>query len=223
MNTRRSEGIERGVGEAPLSARPTFNILISGVGGQGVVLASYVLSQTALAEGYDVKQSEVHGMAQRGGCVTGHLRFGDRVYSSLITPGTADVLLAFESVEAARYVNWLRPGGLLVYNKVHLNSSTVSAGLATYPQDIDARISALWPNVCALDASALAAQAGTVKAANVVMLGAVAASLPFTADAMEAVIRRSVPPKTIDVNLAAFELGQSVARCDAPVGEASAV
>ena len=205
------------------TARPTFNILISGVGGQGVVLASYVLSQTALAEGYDVKQSEVHGMAQRGGCVTGHLRFGDRVYSSLITPGTADVLLAFESVEAARYVNWLRPGGLLVYNKVHLNSSTVSAGLATYPHDIDARRTALWPNVCALDASALAAQAGTVKAANVVMLGAVAAALPFTADAMEAVIRRSVPPKTIDVNLAAFELGKSVATCDAPLGEASAV
>jgi indolepyruvate ferredoxin oxidoreductase beta subunit len=214
MNTRRSEGIERGVAEAPLCARPTFNILISGVGGQGVVLASYVLSQTALAEGYDVKQSEVHGMAQRGGCVTGHLRFGERVYSSLITPGTADVLLAFESVEAARYLNWLRPGGLLVYNKVHLNSSTVSAGLATYPQDIDARLAALWPHVRALDASALAAQAGTVKAANVVMLGAVAAALPFTAEAMQAVIRRSVPPKTIAVNLAAFALGQMV---EAPV------
>ena len=213
MNTRRSEGIERGVGEAPLSARPTFNILVSGIGGQGVVLASYVLSQTALAEGYDVKQSEVHGMAQRGGCVTGHLRFGDRVYSSLITPGLVDVLLSFESVEAARYIGWLRPGGLLVYNAVHLNSSTVSAGLATYPKDIDERIAAAWPNVCALDASALAAEAGTVKAANVVMLGAVAAALPFSADALEAVIRRSVPPKTIDVNLQAFKLGQAVNTC----------
>jgi len=223
MNTRRSEGIERGVGEAPLSARPTFNILISGVGGQGVVLASYVLSQTALAEGFDVKQSEVHGMAQRGGCVTGHLRFGERVYSSLITPGTADVLLAFESVEAARYVNWLRPGGLLVYNMVHLNSSTVSAGLATYPQDIDARLAAEWPNVRALDASALAAQAGTVKAANVVMLGAVASALPFSAAAMEAVIRRSVPPKTIDVNLEAFRVGQTVQERDAQVGQEASV
>ena len=223
MNTRRSEGIERGVGEAPLSARPTFNILISGVGGQGVVLASYVLSQTALAEGFDVKQSEVHGMAQRGGCVTGHLRFGERVYSSLITPGTADVLLAFESVEAARYVNWLRPGGLLVYNMVHLNSSTVSAGLATYPQDIDARLAAGWPNVRALDASALAARAGTVKAANVVMLGAVASALPFSAAAMEAVIRRSVPPKTIDVNLEAFRVGQTVQERDAQVGQEASV
>jgi indolepyruvate ferredoxin oxidoreductase beta subunit len=193
-----------------MSARRTFNILISGVGGQGVVLASYVLSQTALAEGFDVKQSEVHGMAQRGGCVTGHLRFGDRVYSSLITPGTADVLLSFESVEAARYVNWLRPEGLLVYNRVHLNPSTVSAGLTAYPQDIDTRLVAGLTNVRALDASALAARAGTVKAANVVMLGAVASALPFAAEAMEAVIRRSVPAKTTDVNLEAFRLGRTI-------------
>jgi indolepyruvate ferredoxin oxidoreductase beta subunit len=193
-----------------MTLRPAFNLLVSGVGGQGVVLASYVLSQTALAEGYDVKQSEVHGMAQRGGCVTGHLRFGERVYSSLITPGTADVLLAFESVEAARYLHWLRPGGLVVYNTVHLNSSTVSAGLEQYPEDIDARIAADWPNVRALDAGALAARAGAVKAANVVMLGAVAPALPFGADALEAVIRRAVPPRTIDVNLEAFRLGRSV-------------
>jgi indolepyruvate ferredoxin oxidoreductase, beta subunit len=197
-----------------VSGRPTFNILISGVGGQGVVLASYVLSHAALAESYDVKQSEVHGMAQRGGSVTGHLRFGDRVHSSLITPGTVDVLLSFESVEAARYVHWLRPGGLLVYNTVRVNSSTVSAGLAEYPEDIDARIAAAWPNVCALDANALAAQAGTVKAANVVMLGAVASALPFSADAMETVIRRSVPPQTVDVNLEAFRLGRAVNACD---------
>ena len=196
-----------------MSSRPTFNILISGVGGQGVLLASYVLSHAALAESYDVKQSEVHGMAQRGGSVTGHLRFGDRVYSSLITPGTVDVLLSFESVEAARYVHWLRPGGLLAYNTVRVNSSTVSAGLAEYPEDIDARIAAAWPNVCALDANALAAQAGTVKAANVVMLGAVASALPFSADTMETVIRRSVPPKTVDVNLEAFRLGRAVNAC----------
>jgi indolepyruvate ferredoxin oxidoreductase beta subunit len=193
-----------------MTPRAAFNILVSGVGGQGVVLASYVLSQTALTEGYDVKQSEVHGMAQRGGCVTGHLRFGERVYSSLITPGTADVLLAFESVEAARYLHWLRAGGLVVYNTVHLNSSTVSAGLDRYPEDIDARIAADWPNVRALDAGVLAAQAGAVKAANVVMLGAVASALPFGAETMEAVIRRSVPPGTIDVNLEAFRLGRLV-------------
>ena len=187
-----------------MTARPTFNILISGVGGQGVVLASYVLSRVALAEGYDVKQSEVHGMAQRGGCVTSHLRFGDKVYSSLITPGTVDVLLSFESVEAMRYVHWLKPGGLLVYNAARVNPSTVSSGADEYPEGIEERIAAAWPNVRAVDASALAAKAGTVKAANVVMLGAMASALPFTPEMLESVIRRSVPPKTLDVNLEAF-------------------
>jgi indolepyruvate ferredoxin oxidoreductase beta subunit len=193
-----------------MSARPTFNILISGVGGQGVVLASYVLSRCALAEGYDVKQSEVHGMAQRGGCVTSHLRFGDKVYSSLITPGTVDVLLSFESVEALRYVHWLKPGGLLVYNMTRVNPSTVSSGAEDYPEGLAERIAEAWPNVRALDASALAAEAGTVKAANVVMLGAMASALPFAPDTLEDIIRRSVPPKTVDVNLKAFQLGRAV-------------
>ena len=156
------------------------------------MLASYVLSRVALAEGYDVKQSEVHGMAQRGGCVTSHLRFGDQVYSSLITPGTVDVLLSFESVEAMRYVHWLKPGGLLVYNAARVNPSTVSSGAEEYPEGIDERIAAAWPNVRAVDASALAAKAGTVKAANVVMLGAMASALPFTPEMLESVIRRSV-------------------------------
>ena len=191
-------------------SRPTFNILISGVGGQGVVLASYVLSRSALAEGYDVKQSEVHGMAQRGGCVTSHLRFGDKVYNSLITPGTVDVLLSFESVEAMRYIHWLKEGGLLVYNMTRVNPSTVSSGAVEYPANLPERIAEAWPNTRALDASALAAEAGTVKAANVVMLGAMASALPFRPDTMEDIIRRSVPPKTIDVNLKAFEIGRGV-------------
>ena len=194
-----------------MTPRPTFNILISGVGGQGVVLASYVLSRVALAEGYDVKQSEVHGMAQRGGCVTSHLRFGDQVHSSLITPGTVDVLLSFESVEAMRYVHWLKPGGLLVYNAARVTPSTVSSGAEEYPEGIEERIAEVWPNVRAVDASALAGQAGTVKAANVVMLGAMASALPFTPEMLESVIRKSVPPKTVDVNLAAFKLGLEVA------------
>ena len=195
--------------------RPTFNILISGVGGQGVVLASYVLSRVALAEGYDVKQSEVHGMAQRGGCVTSHLRFGDQVYSSLITPGTVDVLLSFESVEAMRYVHWLKPGGLLVYNAARITPSTVSSGAEEYPEGIeeriDERIAEAWPNVRRVDASGLATEAGTVKAANVVMLGAMASALPFTPEMLESVIRKSVPPKALDVNLTAFKLGMEVA------------
>ena len=189
-------------------SRPATNLLISGVGGQGVVLASYVLSQVAMAEGYEVKQSEVHGMSQRGGSVTSHLRFGDRVYSPLVAPGTVDILLAFEPLEAMRYVHWLKSGGLLVYNTVRVNPSPVAAGLAEYPTDIDQRISAAWSNVRAVDAASLATAAGTVKAVNVVMLGAVSQRLPFTDETWEAVIRRVVPPKTVDTNLKAFALGR---------------
>ena len=188
--------------------RPTTNLLISGVGGQGVVLASYVLSQVAMAEGYEVKQSEVHGMSQRGGSVTSHLRFGDKVYSPLVAPGTVDILLAFEPLEAMRYIHWLKSGGLLVYNTVRVNPSPVAAGRAEYPADIDERISAAWPNVRAVDAATLATQAGTVKAVNVVMLGAVSQRLPFADETWEAVIRRVVPPKTVDTNLKAFALGR---------------
>jgi indolepyruvate ferredoxin oxidoreductase beta subunit len=190
-----------------MSAHPTTNLLLSGVGGQGVVLASYVLSQVALAEGYDVKQSEVHGMSQRGGSVTSHFRFGDKVWSPLVTVGTADILLAFESLEALRYVHWLKPEGLLVYNSLRINPSPVAAGLASYPADIDERIAEAYPNVRCVDANALAQEAGTVKAANVVMLGAVSAALPFAPETWETVIRRVVPPKTVDVNLKAFSLG----------------
>ena len=193
--------------------RPTTNLLISGVGGQGVILASYVLSQAAMAEGYDIKQSEVHGMSMRGGSVTSHLRFGDKVWSPLITPGTADILLSFESLEALRYVHWLRPGGLVVYNPLHVNPSPVAAGLAEYPANIDERIKAAWPRVQAVDANALAEEAGTLKAVNVVMLGAVSCSLPFAAETFETIIRRVVPPKTVEANLKAFELGRRSPAC----------
>ena len=201
-----------------MTARPTTNLLISGVGGQGVVLASYVLSQVAMAEGYDVKQSEVHGMSQRGGSVTSHFRFGDKVWAPLVSPGTADILMAFEALEALRYLHWLNPGGLLVYNTLRINPSPVAAGLAIYPADIDARIAVAWPNTQCVDANAIAVRAGTVKAANVVMLGAVSPALPFAAETWEAVIRRVAPPKTVDVNVEAFRLGrQAPGRLPQPV------
>jgi len=200
-----------------MSARPTTNVLLTGVGGQGVVLASYVLSHVAMSEGYDVKQSEVHGMAQRGGSVTSHFRFGDKVWSPLVTPGTADLLMAFEALEGLRYVGWLKPGGVLVYNAQRINPSPVSAGLASYPADIDGLIREAWPNVKCVNANELAAKAGTVKAANVAMLGAVSPSLPFAPETWEAVIRTAVPPKTVDVNLRAFRLGAESA--GAPAAE----
>ncbi len=194
-----------------MSARPTMNVLLTGVGGQGVVLASYVLSHVAMTEGYDVKQSEVHGMSQRGGSVTSHFRFGDKVWSPLVAPGTADILMAFEALEGLRYVNWLKPDGLLVYNALRINPSPVSAGLATYPADIDALIRTAWPRTQCVNANALAAEAGTVKAANVAMLGAISPALPFAFETWEAVIRKAVPPKTVEVNLQAFRLGAASA------------
>ncbi len=148
-------------------------------------------------------------MSQRGGSVTSHLRCGDKVNSPLGAPGTVDILLSFEPLEAMRYVHWLKPGGLLVYNTVRVNPSPVAAGLADYPDDIDQRIAAAWPNVRAIDAAALATEAGTGKAVNVVMLGAVAQSLPFAESTWEDTIRRVVPPKTVDVNLKAFALGRA--------------
>jgi len=170
-----------------------------------------------MSEGYDVKQSEVHGMAQRGGSVTSHFRFGDKVWSPLVSPGTADLLMAFEALEGLRYVNWLKPNGVLVYNALRINPSPVSAGLATYPEDVDSLIRAAWPTVKCVNANELAAQAGTVKAANVAMLGAISATLPFAPEIWEAVIRKAVPPKTIDVNLEAFRLG--AASASAPAAE----
>lgn len=191
--------------------RPTVNMLLSGVGGQGVVLASYVLSHVAMAEGYDVKQSEVHGMSQRGGSVVSHFRFGEKVWAPLVSPGAADILMAFESLEALRYIHWLKPGGLLVYNAQRINPSPVSAGLVSYPADIDKLIKEAWPSAQCVHANLLAAQAGTVKSANVVMLGAVSLALPFAAETWEAVIRKAVPPKSIAVNLEAFRLGAAAA------------
>ena len=193
------------------TSRSTINLLLSGVGGQGVVLASYVLSQMAMSEGYDVKQSEVHGMSQRGGSVISHFRFGDEVSSPIIAPGTADILLGFEALESLRYIHWLRPGGMLIYNALRINPSPVAAGLAEYPTDIEGQIAAAWANTRAVNANALAEEAGTIKAANVVMLGAVSNALPFAAEGWENVIRQVVPPKTVDVNLKAFRLGVSAA------------
>jgi indolepyruvate ferredoxin oxidoreductase, beta subunit len=200
-----------------MTARPTTNVLLTGVGGQGVVLASFVLSHVAMEEGYDVKQSEVHGMSQRGGSVTSHFRFGDKVWSPLVTPGTADILMAFEALEGLRYVNWLKQGGVLIYNAQRINPSPVSAGLATYPADIDGLIKQAWSNSHCVDANGLAAQAGTAKAANVAMLGAISPSLPFAPETWDAVIRKAVPPKTVDVNLQAFRLGAASAA--EPAGE----
>ena len=191
-----------------MTARPTINMLLSGVGGQGVVLASFVLSHVAMSEGYDVKQSEVHGMSQRGGSVTSHFRFGDKVWAPLVSPGTADILMAFEALEALRYVNWLKPGGLLVYNALRINPSPVSAGLATYPEDIDARIAAAWPQR-AVRQRQRAGQPRPAPSRRPTWSCWAPSRRPCRSppETWEAVIRKAVPPKTVDVNLAGLPAG----------------
>lgn len=193
----------------------TTNIVITGVGGQGVIMASYVISQAALAEGYDVKQSEVHGMSQRGGSVLSHLRFGSKVWSPLVAQGTADILLSFEALEALRYVPWLKPSGTVVYNIVRINPSPVSAGLAEYPAAVDEEIKAACSNVLSLDASKIALEAGNPRAANMAMLGAISPILPFSWQTWENVIASVVPPHTVESNMKAFHIGRERAHSGA--------
>lgn len=187
------------------------NLLLAGVGGQGVILASFLLSQAALEAGYDIKQSEVHGMAQRGGSVVSHLRFGQKVYSPLFTPGMADLLLSFEPLEALRYVNWLKPTGKLVYNIVQVNPSTVSSGAAEYPAGIQERIAEAFPHSLGINAVAIAEQAGTARAANLVLLGAIFGDLPFSAEVWDAVLKRELKPNILEVNMRAYQMGKAAA------------
>jgi indolepyruvate ferredoxin oxidoreductase beta subunit len=188
-----------------------FNIVIAGVGGQGVLLASKVLAESALASGMDVKQNEVHGMAQRGGSVISFVRIGKEVFSPVVIPGTADILISFEPLEALRYVHYLKPGGMLVYNKVTINPSTVASGLATYPADVEEQIKKACSDALGINALSIAREAGNAKAVNMVMVGAVMKKLPINAEVVEGVVRAVSMDKGVDVNLKALKGGAAAA------------
>ncbi len=186
----------------------TFNIVIVGVGGQGVILASKIISNAAMDAGLDVKQSEVHGMSQRGGSVISHVRIGKKVYSPLVTEGEADVILAFEKLEALRYSHWVKEDGKIIYADTKINPSTVVAGLAQYPDDVDEQLSNLKCQVIKIDAAKLAQEAGNVKAVNTVLVGALSKMLPeIKEETWKEVLKKSVPSKVLEVNLKAFDLG----------------
>ncbi len=185
----------------------TKNVIMVGVGGQGIILASELLSEAALLAGYDVRKSEVHGMAQRGGSVSSHVRFGHRVLSPLIEFGRADVMLAFEKVEGLRTCEFVKKGGTIIMNDVEVVPTTVSIGMGAYPKDVPERLRALGFNLTIVDAQEKAVRAGTGKAANVVLLAALAAHLDIGMDIWTEVIGRRVPKKFLDVNLEAFRLG----------------
>ena len=185
----------------------TKNILIVGVGGQGTLLASKVMGKVFLDSGYDVKVSEVHGMSQRGGSVVTYVRYGDEVYSTLIDKGEADILLSFEALEAARWLPYLKKDGVVITNTQRLNPMSVVMGKATYPDDILEKIKSAGVNPVEVDALALAEEAGSAKSVNVVLLGIAAKHIGLDKQLWLDAVKSTVPPKTVDMNVAAFEKG----------------
>ncbi len=185
----------------------TKNILIVGVGGQGTLLASKVMGKVFLEGGYDVKVSEVHGMSQRGGSVVTYVRYGDEVFSTVIDKGEADIILSFEALEAARWLPYLKKDGVVVTNTQQLNPMSVVMGAATYPEDIIGKIKATGVKLVAIDALSLATEAGSPRSVNVVLLGLAAKHIGIDKQIWLDAVKATVPPKTVDVNIAAFELG----------------
>jgi len=188
------------------------NILVAGIGGQGVMTAAEVLAQTALHQGFDVKKTEVAGMAQRGGVVTSHVRFGPRVLSPAIPPGEADILVGFEPAEALRWSRELRPEGVAMVNIMKQEPPVVSLGLFDYPEDPVKEIAAAGINVHAFDAGKIARELGNFRLVNTVMLGAISRYLPFPAEVLknEIIDRfRARKPKLVDINEKAFEAGRA--------------
>lgn len=184
------------------------NILFSGVGGQGILLASELTALALLAAGFDVKKSEVHGMAQRGGSVTAQLRYGAKVYSPLIEPGCADIQIAFEMMEAVRYLPFLHQGSKVVVNTQKILPPAVATGQTVYPDTILDQLTVREIEVVRVDAFALARAVGEVKTANVVMVGAMSAFLPVDGAVFAQVIEARVPQKFREVNIRAFEAGR---------------
>lgn len=179
-----------------------MDILIVGVGGQGTLLASRVLGKYALDKGYDVKLSEVHGMAQRGGSVMTYVRIGEKIASPIIDEGGADLILAFEKLEALRYAHYLKEGGETLYSTQEIMPMPVVTGAAEYPQGIEAKLKGT-----GIDALSLALEAGNAKSANAVMLGALCKKMNFDREPFEAALLASIPQKTAEMNKKAFELG----------------
>jgi indolepyruvate ferredoxin oxidoreductase beta subunit len=188
------------------------NILFSGVGGQGILLASEIVAYALLAAGYDAKKSEVHGMAQRGGSVTAQLRYGDKVYSPLIEPGRADIQVAFEMMEAVRYLPYLHKDSIVVVNTQKILPPAVATGQTSYPDNVLDHITVLGIRVVLVDAFELAREVGEVRTANVVMVGAVSTFLPMAPEVYEEIIAARVPARFKEVNLKAFVAGRKVSQ-----------
>lgn len=187
----------------------TKNIMIVGVGGQGSLLASKLLGQILLSAGYDVKVSEVHGMSQRGGSVVTYVRFGDKVYSPIIDKGEADYIVSFELLEAARYVDYLKPDGHIVVNTQQIDPMPVITGAATYPENLIEKMKNANVQLDAFDALAVANAAGSSKAVNIALMGRLSKHFDFTDDQWQEALEKCVPPKFLELNKIAFEKGRN--------------
>lgn len=183
------------------------SILFVGVGGQGIILSSKILTEGLVRFGFDVKMSEVHGMAQRGGSVTTQVRFGDKIYSPLIGVGQADIIVAFEKVEGARYLQYLKPDGVLIINNFEIHSVPVLIGNEQYPVDVVDRLKEAVPNTLIIDAAEISEKLGNIKAQNIVLLGALVKAIGLENLKWEEVISENVPDKYYDLNVRAFRAG----------------
>lgn len=182
------------------------SILLCGVGGQGTILMSKVLTAGLVQAGYDVKMSEVHGMAQRGGSVSTQVRYGEKVYSPIIGRGEADLLVAFEKMEAVRYSGQLRPGGAALINDYEIMPLPVASGAAEYPQNTIEEMRRLF-TVSVIPASEIAKSLGNIRCTNIVLLGALVRALSLEAIDWKTALAGAVPPKALEINLAAFDAG----------------
>jgi len=192
-----------------MSERVT-NILLVGVGGQGILLASEILSETFMLAGYDVKKSEIHGMSQRGGSVVSHVRYGQEVFSPLVPEGEGDILFGFELMETYRYLPLLKKGGAVVVNDLEIPPSSVLMGQENYPEGLAEKIREKFPDFLLVDGQGLASEAGNPRAANTVLLGAVSRRLDIAESYWMQALEKMVPSKALDVNRKAFQLGREL-------------
>jgi indolepyruvate ferredoxin oxidoreductase beta subunit len=191
------------------NAEDTVNVLMAGVGGQGIITASAVLAQAALEAGYDVKKSEIHGMSQRGGSVESHVRLRrGRVHSPIIPWGRADLTVGLEMLEALRSAHWVRPGGTMLVDDRKIHPSTIASGAFEYPQDCLERLAKHDFELIVVNAFTIAVELGEYRAANTVMLGAMSQLLPIPAEAWQSAMWRIIKPRGLQVNLEAFAAGQ---------------
>lgn len=184
------------------------NISLVGVGGQGILLTSDILARTAALAGFEVKKSEIHGMAQRGGSVISQVRFGDQVFAPIIPDGQSDVLVAFERLEALRWRHLLNPQGQIIINDMNLTPVTVSSGQQAAITNLDARIATQYPQAILLDALKIANQLGTKRVMNMVLAGALSRLTTFAPATWQEAMQARIPAKLLDLNLKAFDLGR---------------